>query len=174
MVISWGMHPPTMLTPLSLCSCMISAFISLRLGSVTLYFLYFSLMASVCGWMRCILSALCMVFTRKGRMSRLMKTVRMMIAQPQEPLHLAVMWAWMACSDRKRYLAMGPQKPNSSIRFQRDARIGGMDALEYIDRLGADEDARLDRSAGVAQGSAQDGHDPAPSWAANRSRSLRA
>jgi hypothetical protein len=55
-VISVGMQPPNMLTPLSFCSCMISAFISLRLGSVALYFLYFSLMASICGWMRCIFS----------------------------------------------------------------------------------------------------------------------
>ena len=72
-------------------------------------------MASICGWMRCILRALCMDFTRKGSISKLMKTVRTMIAQPQEPLQLKVMWAWIACSDRKRYLAMGPQKPNSSI-----------------------------------------------------------
>ncbi len=34
-----GMQPPNMLTPLSFCSFMISAFISLRLGSVALYFL---------------------------------------------------------------------------------------------------------------------------------------
>ena len=39
-----GIQPPNMLTPLSFCSCMISAFMSLRLGSVTLYLvLYLSL-----------------------------------------------------------------------------------------------------------------------------------
>ena len=62
---------------------MISAFISFRFGSVTLYFLYFSLIASICGWMRCIFSALCMVLIRNGSISILISTVRMMIAQPQ-------------------------------------------------------------------------------------------
>ncbi len=92
MVIRVGMHPPNMFTPLSFCNCMISAFMSFRFGSVTLYFLYFSLIASICGWMRCIFRALCIVFTRNGRMSTLISTVSTMIAQPHAPLHPDVMW----------------------------------------------------------------------------------
>ncbi len=43
-------------------------------------------------------------------MTRLMMTVRMMMAQPQ----LEAMWAWMNWSERKRYLPMRPKKPKSS------------------------------------------------------------
>ena len=117
------MQPPNMLTPLSFWSFMISAFISLRLGSVALYFLYFSLMASICGWMRCIFRPFCMVLMRKGSMRMLMRTVRMMMAQPQ----LETTWAWMNWRARKRYLPMAPQKPKSSSGSRVTLRVGGVD-----------------------------------------------
>ena len=51
------------------------------------YFLYFSLMAFICGWIFCIFSADFMLEMRSGSSARLMIRVWMTIAQPQLPTY---------------------------------------------------------------------------------------
>ncbi len=50
--------------------------------------------------------------------------------------------------------------PEAELKYglERDFGIGGVDAFEDIDQLGADEDAGLGGAAGVADGGAEDGH----------------
>src|SRR5450432_2750344 len=70
--------------------------------------------------MRCILSALCIVFTLKGMVRMLMMIVSKTIDQPQAPDHLETK-VWIAYNPRNRPLPIQPQKPNS--------RIGSSDTL---------------------------------------------
>ncbi len=87
-----------------------------------------------------------------------MRMVRMMMDHPQEPAQLATRWAWMNWRERKRYLPMAPQKPNSSSGSRVIFGSAAWTALEDADGLGADVDARLGVAAGVAQGCAEDGN----------------
>ena len=84
-----GRHPPNILTPLSFCNCRISAFMSERRGSVIFSLAYLALMASICGWMRCILTADFMVLMRTGMSTMLMMRVSTTMAHPQ---------LWVMCS----------------------------------------------------------------------------
>src|SRR5690348_14437057 len=52
-------------------------------GSVALYLAYLALMASIFGWMRCILTDDFIIWKRVGSMARLMTRVSRRIAQPQ-------------------------------------------------------------------------------------------
>ena len=84
-----------------------------------------------------------------------MSTVRMMIAQPQFASATCV---WMNCSARKRYLPIRPQKPNSSSGSSVILVSVAWIALQHVDRLRSNEDARLGVAAGIAQRRAEDRH----------------
>ena len=78
---------------------------SARRGSVVLYFLNFSLIAFISGWMRCIFRADFIIWMRVGNMARLMTRVRTRMAQPQ----LETICSWTQRRARNKGLAMMPE-----------------------------------------------------------------
>src|SRR5580700_1485776 len=101
-----GKHPPTGLTPSCFINSPISVYISCRRGSRMPYFLYFSLIEFICGWIFCILSADFMLEMRNGISARLMIKVWMQIAQPQ-----FLTMPSIQRSHKKSGRAITPQKP---------------------------------------------------------------
>ncbi len=87
--------------------------------------------------------------------------VKRMMAHPQDWLPAVLVGRsecgsqeWTRRRPRKRYLPMGPQKPKSSSGSERGA-VGGVDALEQADGLGADEDLLLVVAGERADGGAE-------------------
>ena len=119
-------------------------------------FLYFFLMASICGWMRCIFRPDCMVLMRSGRMTRLIRIVSQTMSQPQLLGHMLV----DKRSARNSVLADDAEEAEVEQRLEVAGGQSpvGWNVAQNFNRLGAGKEARGCGRRAIADGGAQDGH----------------